>query len=159
MRLDRMKAGETAEQIKLFDWARMNQEYIPELELLFHVPNEGKRANGNVLAAMGMKKGVPDIFLPVAKRGYHGLVIEMKYGKNRTSEAQYHFLDLLQQQGWHTAVCYTFEQARDVIRHYLARSENFDLVNCENAPKMFHACTGVSENWAPCPVCDKYINR
>ena len=68
MRLQNMKASETTEQIKLFTWARQQAEYIPELALMYHVPNEGKRkqTTGQIMKAEGMKAGVPDICLPVA---------------------------------------------------------------------------------------------
>ena len=87
MRLQNMRAGETTEQIKLFNWARMYEDIIPPLRLLYHVPNEGKRSQGGgqILKAAGLKSGVPDVCLPVARKGYNALYIEMKYGKNKPS--------------------------------------------------------------------------
>ena len=55
MNLANMKRSETTEQISLFNWARANEAFIPELRLLHHVPNEGKRTNGAVLKAAGLK--------------------------------------------------------------------------------------------------------
>jgi hypothetical protein len=80
MNLANMKRSETTEQIGLINWARANEEYVPELRLLHHIPNE-------------------------------------------------------------------------VIRHYLARGEGFDLVNCEHAFKMCGYCEGVAVDWAPCEKC------
>lgn len=51
-----MKRSETTEQIGLINWARANEEYVPELRLLHHIPNEGIRTNGPVLKAAGMKR-------------------------------------------------------------------------------------------------------
>lgn len=34
---------ETEEQQALFEWARLNQQTIPELGLMFAIPNGGKR--------------------------------------------------------------------------------------------------------------------
>lgn len=61
MNLANMKRSETTEQIGLINWARANEEYVPELRLLHHIPNEGIRTNGPVLKAAGMKTGVPDL--------------------------------------------------------------------------------------------------
>lgn len=72
--------AESVEQQYLFQWARMQAGRWPELEMLYHVPNEGKRnpAAGARLVAEGLKRGVPDICLPVARGGCHGLYIELK---------------------------------------------------------------------------------
>ena len=51
MNLANMKRSETTEQIGLINWARANEEYVPELRLLHHIPNEGIRTNGPVLKA------------------------------------------------------------------------------------------------------------
>lgn len=153
MNLANMKRSETTEQIGLINWARANEEYVPELRLLHHIPNEGIRTNGPVLKAAGMKAGIPDLSLPVPRRGFHGLYIEMKFGKGKTTKAQEEFMALLREQGYKTAVAYGAEQAREVIRHYLARGEGFDLVNCEHAFKMCGYCEGVAVDWAPCEKC------
>lgn len=154
-----MKRSETTEQIGLINWARANEEYVPELRLLHHIPNEGIRTNGPVLKAAGMKAGVPDLSLPVPRRGFHGLYIEMKFGKGKTTKAQEEFMALLREQGYKTAVAYGAEQAREVIRYYLARGEGFDLVNCEEAVKMFGYCEGVPAAWAPCRNCEFFKER
>lgn len=58
MKLQNMKRGETTEQITLFNWAENNKHILPCLSLMYHIPNEGKRTNGAVLKAMGLKSGV-----------------------------------------------------------------------------------------------------
>ena len=57
MKLQNMKRGETTEQITLFNWAENNKHILPCLSLMYHIPNEGKRTNGAVLKAMGLKSG------------------------------------------------------------------------------------------------------
>lgn len=157
MRLQNMKASETTEQIKLFTWARQQAEYIPELALMYHVPNEGKRkqTTGQIMKAEGMKAGVPDICLPVARKGYNALYIEMKFGSNRTTKAQREYMAALQEAGNMAKVAYSAEQAREIIRNYLSRADGFDLVNCEEALKMFGACEGVPEEVFPASPCRK----
>jgi hypothetical protein len=112
---------ESDEQKALFAWAAINRGKHHELELLYHVPNGGSRhpAEAANLKAQGVKAGVPDICLPVPRGAFHGLFIEMKYGKNRLTADQKWWLVALSQQGYATAVCYTWESARTVIERYL----------------------------------------
>lgn len=162
MRISNTKAGEAAEQIKLFRWAAMNEEFIPELRLLYHIPNEGKRsaATGARMKAEGLRAGVPDICLPVSRRGYGALYIELKYGKNRPTKAQKEMISALTAAGNKVSVAYGAEQAREIIRHYLARAEGFDLENCEQAPKIFGSCEGFPDYpAAPCRNCEYYQRK
>ena len=71
---------EAQEQMTLFSWAAMQSGKYPELNLLYHVPNGGSRhkAEAGRLRAEGVKAGVPDLCLPVARGQYHGLYIELK---------------------------------------------------------------------------------
>jgi len=112
---------ESGHQEALFSWAAYQQGRMPELEYLHHVPNGGSR---NTLEAanlkrQGVKAGVPDLCLPVARNGFHGLYIEMKYGKNKTTENQKEWLEELTAQGYFTAVCYGAEEAERIIARYL----------------------------------------
>ena len=74
----------------MFTWAFYEAAAHPELKNLFAVPNGGLRSKTEAarLKAAGVKAGVPDIMLAVARCGFHGLFIEMKVGKNKTSAAQ-----------------------------------------------------------------------
>jgi hypothetical protein len=112
---------EANEQEALFRWAAFARGRFPELELLYHNPNGGSRNKLEAanLKRQGVKAGVPDLCLPVARGGYHGLYIEMKYGKNKTSEKQNEWLLALQRQGHVVRVCYGWEQAAEVITKYL----------------------------------------
>lgn len=83
VKLQNMKNSEITEQIKLFNWARSVREFIPELKLLHHIPNEGKRTNGALLKAAGMVSGVPDLSLPVARPG-----IQRSVHRNEIREQQ-----------------------------------------------------------------------
>ena len=123
MKLQNMKRGETTEQIALFNWAMRNTHVLPCLSLMYHVPNEGKRTNGQVLKAMGMKNGVPDVCLPVASHNFHGLYLEMKYGNNKPTKAQEEYMAALRQQGYKTVVCYGAEEAKTEIMDYLQDPE------------------------------------
>ncbi len=86
---------EMGQQIALFAWAAQHSLIIPELKLLFSIPNGGLRdkITASRLKAAGVRAGVPDIFWPVAINDewghfYHGLFIEMKTATNKTTEPQ-----------------------------------------------------------------------
>lgn len=114
---------EAQEQETLFTWARMQEGKYPELTLLHAIPNGGSRhpVEAKHLKAQGVKAGIPDIFLPVARQGYHGLYIELKRIKGgRVSEAQQMWLDYLRKQGYKAEVCMGFDEARREIVVYLA---------------------------------------
>ena len=112
---------ESGAQEMLFTWAMWQQEGRPELKLLYHVPNGGKRdaKTGRALKRQGVKAGVPDLCLPVARGGYHGLYIELKAGKNTTSPKQKEWINDLGQQGYYAAVCRGWEEAKETIENYL----------------------------------------
>ncbi|QNU68698.1 VRR-NUC domain-containing protein [Ruminiclostridium herbifermentans] len=94
---------------------------MPELDLMYHIPNGGKRdiATAKRLKAEGVKAGVPDICLPVPRGVYHGLYIELKAGENKTTRKQNEWLEALDNNGYFTAVCYGWEEASKVITNYL----------------------------------------
>ena len=66
---------EAEHQAALFRWASLVSLRLPELRLLFAVPNGGHRhrAVAARLKDEGVKAGVPDLFLPVPRGAFHGL--------------------------------------------------------------------------------------
>lgn len=113
--------SEHDEQAALIAWANYQTPTYPELEMLFAAPNGGHRhkATAARLKAEGVKPGVPDLLLPVGRDGYVGLVIEMKFGRNKLTGHQAWWFTKLSEQGWKTAVCYSFEEAQGEIMRYL----------------------------------------
>lgn len=116
-----MKNAEHTEQALLFQWVELAKGRTPELGMLFAVPNGGHRhiAVAAKLKAEGVKRGVPDLCLPVPRGKYHGAFWEMKAGANRASREQRAWLDALAKLGYYTNVCLGWETARDEITAYL----------------------------------------
>lgn len=132
------KGTEHAQQVALFMWAALevHSGAMPELALLFAIPNGGER-NKIVAARMkaeGVKTGVPDVMLPVARGGFHGLFVEIKRPdsetttkggakrrKGGTTDEQDDWIAKLRAQGYGAASCVGFEQARETIRAYLSQ--------------------------------------
>ena len=109
------------EQVALFQWAAANEEEHEELKLLFAVPNGGYRpmATAAQLKAEGVRAGVPDVCLPVARGRFHSLWIEMKRKPNTTSDAQRAWLDALRRYGHCAVVCWSANEAINSIISYL----------------------------------------
>lgn len=123
---DKLAAANTEDghQAAIFCWAALpeTQAKYPELKLLlFAIPNGGyreKREAGK-LKAMGVKAGVPDIFLSVPCGPYHGLYIELKKygGKARTEQNE--FIAAVHAQGFCALVAVGWPQAVAAIETYL----------------------------------------
>ncbi len=119
-----MKRGEDSEQIGVIEWANWNTNRFPELKLLFHIPNGGKRSATEAarFKAMGVKAGVPDLCLPVPRGGFAGLYIEMKYGKNKTTDKQNEWIQALKEQGYKVEVCWGGVEATQTLEAYLQQT-------------------------------------
>lgn len=110
------------EQVALMKWAEHKSRLLPELGLLFANANGGKRhmSVAKRLKAEGVKPGVPDLFLPVARHGYHGLFIEMKRKTNsRSSKEQQQWSRWLTYQGYAVATVKGCEWAIAALEEYL----------------------------------------
>ncbi len=114
-------SSESEEQQALFEWARMNENAIPELRLIFAIPNGGKRpfTTAARLKKEGVKPGIPDICLPVSRACFYGLYIEMKVGKNMLTKEQKWWRNELTAQQYYVAVCCGWEEAKNMILRYL----------------------------------------
>lgn len=113
---------EAQEQTTLFQWAGMMAGKWPEMRLLHHIANGGSRnpIEARHLKEQGVKAGIPDIFLPCARGGWHGLYIEMKRRKGgRVSIEQKKMILALRNEGYCVEVCNGWEEARDIITAYM----------------------------------------
>lgn len=122
-----MAAREYKHQIAVMKWSRQPsiRGKWPELALLHHVKNETTEGEKQVAIdrAMGVKKGVPDLCLPVARGMYHGLYIELKSEKGRTSPEQDWWGERLIAQGFAWEVCHGWQSAVRTLERYLDMSK------------------------------------
>lgn len=113
---------EAQEQTCLFEWAELMSGKYPCLHRMYAVPNGGSRhlLEAINLKKQGVKKGVPDIFLPVARGGKHGLFIEMKRLKGGvTSQEQRNFIMGVRAEGYQAVICNGWIDAKEEIEQYL----------------------------------------
>lgn len=109
--------SEDGEQRQLIQWCRTD----PRLQFLFHIPNENSAGIkwGIRNRELGVKSGVPDLFLPIPAGQYHGLFIEMKTKHGKASSNQEKWLAALNGFGYLAVICHGWEEARDCILNYL----------------------------------------
>ena len=113
---------EDSEQAALFQWAAVSEAAHPELASMYAIPNGGYRhpATAARMKATGVKPGVPDTCLPVPRNGFGALYIEMKRRSGgHVSVEQKKWIERLSAQGNKAVVCHGWEEAVDVIKHYL----------------------------------------
>ena len=133
------RTSEADHQKVVIEWARLHEKKYPCLKFLYACPNEGKHKVQYRVhqKAMGVKSGVPDLFLPypvlhgVVVNGPHprwcmrkifnycGLYIEMKTIGGKISDNQKEFIDYLKEQGYKVEVCWNADTAIEVIEDYL----------------------------------------
>lgn len=116
---------EEIEQEHVFLWASMEERAYPELAMLYAIPNGGKRAIKTAVALkkQGVKRGVPDMCLPVPRGGFNGLYIELKRVKGGTvSDEQREWMAALNTQGYKAIICHGAEEAIEQIRGYLCHT-------------------------------------
>lgn len=92
---------EHREAVALMKLVDLNMGKYPKLELLYHQDNgRSTKAQGGKKKAEGVKAGVADYFLPVARAGYHGLFIELKAPGERPTADQMAFLVAMRIEGY-----------------------------------------------------------
>ena len=113
------KTSEHEEQKLLISW--FDLQYPIYSGRLFAIPNGGQRhvAVAAKLKAEGVRRGVPDLFLPVARNGFHGLFIELKAGKGRATPEQIDWGQFLADQGYMSVIAVGFDAAKNWIEDYL----------------------------------------
>jgi hypothetical protein len=92
--------------------------------LIYHVPNGGHRHKlvAIKLKGQGVRAGVPDLVLPMARGGYFGLYLEFKAtapNDAAVSASQHAWIRRLNDQGYLAIVCRGHFDAMEQIRAYL----------------------------------------
>lgn len=121
-------------QSAVIKWANMAETTMPGLRLIFAIPNGTFFNSRSPLAAAkyaaklkaeGVKPGVPDLCLPVARGEYHGLYLEMKRPatprakRGVLSEPQKQWLQDLEAQGYRAIVAEGSEEAIKALTEYM----------------------------------------
>ena len=121
---DNMALKESDLQRAFVSWAKTQIKDHPELLWLHAVPNggfrDGKEAVG--LQSQGVKAGILDMSLDVARGGFHGWKAELKIpgGKCKApSKEQAEYISFCHEQGYCTIVTNEFDVLKSHILDYL----------------------------------------
>jgi hypothetical protein len=109
-------------QVKVIAECDRRAAYNPAWGLIFAIPNGGHRvkAVAGKLKAEGVRSGIPDLFLPVARHGYYGMFLELKVGSNKPYPMQIAWLRQLQRMGYYCKVVWDSpDEAIALIAWYL----------------------------------------
>lgn len=89
--------------------------------LCWATPNGGLRhpSVAAQLKAEGALAGVPDIFIARANRKHHGLYLEFKTPKGRTSDSQKKIIAKLREEGYRVKIVRSVDSAWQVLMEYL----------------------------------------
>lgn len=130
------KDSESSHQQAFFAMCALHIAKYPELKWIHSIPNGAVLGNdprtrvirAGKLKAEGMKNGVSDISFPCKRGNYSGLFIEMKKpalkpvresSKGGVSDEQIEFANFVIAQGFCFQVCYSWEEAWNVVQVYL----------------------------------------
>lgn len=105
----------------IFQWRDVVVGTYPELKLLHHIVNEGRRGfvAQRAFKRQGGLKGMLDIHLPVARCGFNSLYIEQKREGNKPTKEQLEIAKLLRKEGNAVFLSYSHEQSERIILDYI----------------------------------------
>lgn len=108
-------------QVKVVQYVRT---FFPEI-LILSIPNGSGTTAKNRLAlyAEGLLPGVPDLFIPEARKGFHGLWIEMKTDIGQESAIQKRIRKRLEKNSYLCYVARSEITAINIINDYLQDME------------------------------------
>lgn len=118
--IDEVFRSESELQSACVSWFRQN---YPQYERkMFAIPNGGQRhaAVGKKMKAEGALAGVADLFLSIARKGFHGLYLEAKFGKGQQQKTQMLFEQEVKSEGYQYLVFYKKAEFEKIVKDYLS---------------------------------------
>lgn len=118
--MNRLDPLEHQIQAAFIEWCGWSYKDYPDLDLIYSAANGGYRLRktAGIMKAEGVKKGVPDLFLPVPIRPYHGLYIEVKAKGGRLTPEQKVYIKRLTERGYRVRIGWSLEELIDIIIDY-----------------------------------------
>lgn len=112
-------------QVAFFCW--LNTVKIQGTEWVHAIPNGGARsaASAGRLKAEGVKTGVMDVHIPLARKGFHGMYLEFKRPEHKKhknggmTDEQVDFGTFMHHEGFKLKLVYTWREAAQALCDYL----------------------------------------
>ena len=115
-RRNKRKRSDVEHQLQVAEiaWTEMQGMLWPELTAIYAIVNQGDRGDmGQIrMTAEGLKRGMPDLHFPVARRGWNSLYVENKTPSGRVAKIQKERMTSLQ---GHGNLCYVIRAHRDFV--------------------------------------------
>jgi hypothetical protein len=104
-----------------FDIQRDIFKRFSHLELMYATASGVKLPMGLIVKCKLcgiIKKGLPDVVLPYARNGYHGMYLELKTETGTPTPEQSFFIQKLKEEGYFATVVFGFNNAVKTIEDY-----------------------------------------
>ncbi len=111
-----MKHPESEIQQNAVEWFKLQYP-----KKLIAASQNGARVNirqAVTLKKEGLLRGLPDLFIPEPTDKYHGLWIEMKSPKGRTTKHQDDIILKMIERGYMVSICRSLGEFQEVVRYY-----------------------------------------
>lgn len=114
-----MRHEESRMQMSCVRW--FDYQYPEYSKLLFAVPNGGARSKieAGILKAEGVRSGVADLILLIARHGYNALCLEAKTKKGTPSPDQKDWSKQAENAGNKYVIFRSLEEFMEIINDYL----------------------------------------
>ncbi|HEJ9120496.1 TPA: VRR-NUC domain-containing protein [Serratia marcescens] len=115
---------ELEEQAALIEWGAKTVIDSNRIgDYLIHIPNERKRGPKAARDAklLGLRDGVPDLFLALPRNGYAGLWIEMKSITGIATLEPIDWMSKLQNKGYSVVLSHSFSIVKDSVMKYMEK--------------------------------------
>lgn len=129
------KATHPEADIQIAFMRHLELQYPRLFKVTWHTANERKCswAYGKHLISMGVKQGVPDVFIAFPRHGKSGLFIEFKHGVNKLTSNQSTMIKHLTAEGYQCEVCYSEAEAWTKLQEYLKGVKSNDTRDLSQA--------------------------